>query len=285
MKIRININVDRGTPIPIYSNSHKRTISMNIYQRKNPPVGYYVYAYIRSKDSDTAKAGTPYYIGKGKGTRAINRHKNCVVPANDKFIIILEQNLSEIGAFALERRIIRWYGRKDIGSGILLNRTDGGDGTFNRKYTKDELEKLSIRMTNINKLMVEKGVHPWQGEIAAKRSSEMNKQKVNAGTHPFTSENTKKWSRNLVDSGKHHLLGGDIQRQCVLNGTFNMLGGEIQRKRVENGTHHLLGDKHIKDMLASGKHASQIKKTCPICGKTCSSNTYARWHGDKCKGG
>lgn len=34
---------------------------------------YYVYAYIRSKDSDTAKAGTPYYIGKGKHKRAFSK--------------------------------------------------------------------------------------------------------------------------------------------------------------------------------------------------------------------
>ena len=90
---------------------------------------YYVYAYIRSKDSNTAKAGTPYYIGKGKLNRAYHNHGKYVqTPKNNSFIVFLETNLSEIGAFALERRYIKWYGRKDLGTGILVNKTDGGDG-------------------------------------------------------------------------------------------------------------------------------------------------------------
>ena len=102
---------------------------------------YYTYAYLREDR-------TPYYIGKGKGNRAYRRRNKGIKPPKDKSrILILKKNLTEEESFRHEIYMIAVFGRKDLGTGILHNKTDGGDGTSGWIPSEETKKKISEKAT------------------------------------------------------------------------------------------------------------------------------------------
>jgi hypothetical protein len=133
---------------------------------------YYTYAYLREDR-------TPYYIGKGKGNRAYVNHyrkkRNCIsIPKNSDRILILKQNLTEAEAFRHEIYMIAVFGRKDLGTGILHNRTDGGEGASGAVVS--EVTKEKHRQNGLNQ--TEEKKKAIGDALRGKKISEEHKQNI-----------------------------------------------------------------------------------------------------------
>jgi hypothetical protein len=99
---------------------------------------FYVYAFLRSKNSTNGKKGSPYYVGKGNGNRAwSNTGRQAKKPTDAGSIVLLRQGLTEKEAFEWEIFYINRYGRLDQGTGILRNKTDGGEGVAGFDFSNE----------------------------------------------------------------------------------------------------------------------------------------------------
>jgi Mg-chelatase subunit ChlI len=147
---------------------------------------YYTYAYLREDK-------TPYYIGKGQGKRIYSKQKHIKPPKDKSRIIYLKQNLTEAEAFRHEIYMIDVFGRIDLGTGILHNLTDGGDGTSGAIRSDETRRKISEAM---------KG--KTHSEESKKRMSEASKN---------PSEETRRKMSERQKGEKNHNYGKTLSKE------------------------------------------------------------------------
>jgi hypothetical protein len=227
---------------------------------------YYVYMYLRED-------GTPYYVGKGKGRRAYNRGRAIPRPASKDRIVLPYTNLTEEDAFKYEKDLIAKYGRKDIGTGILRNQTDGGEGSSGALVSEETRKKISFAGKNQSAETKEKR---RQSNLGYKHSPEA-RAKITEGKlkrfsiNPMSEETKKKISQ--AAKGRKLSPEAKANRQAKIAQSrmgIRMVRSEETKKKISQS---LMGRKFSpehKEKLSKShlgyKHSPETKEKLRIAG-------------------
>jgi hypothetical protein len=200
---------------------------------KEPNLIFYTYLWLRND-------GTPYYVGKGKGNRAfIKKNHFCIPPSEER--ILIQEFLCESDAFEAEVFLISYYGRKDLGTGYLLNRTAGGEGFSGGILSEDHRQKISNALKGKPK--------PKRTEEHCHRLSEVKK-----GTRH--SEETRQKMSRANKNNPYGFKRGNVPSERGLHKAAELHKGKPAWNTGKKGVSI---ETHIK-MSDSAKARWQIKK-------------------------
>jgi hypothetical protein len=154
--------------------------------------------------------GQVFYVGIGKEkSRAYskcnrskywkNYIKNC-----EYEVQILKSDLNWNDACELEKILISHYGRKDLGTGFLINMTNGGDGTYGLIMSEESNIKRKLAMSGrtFTKEHVQKLRNKKLGTIQTKE------QKINRGIYK---------SKQIINTKTNEIYNSVLELSIILN--------------------------------------------------------------------
>lgn len=186
--------------------THNRRFVYYIYILKNPISGLPIYVGVGKEDRQSHQPREQDHITEATRFRAgvklkkPNRHKlNTILQILDQgYDVPVEIGLkcqSEKDAFDEEIRLIAYYGRRDLGTGILTNMSPGGEG--NVEWSKESRQKLSVSKKGIPS--------PLKGRKVGSYSTERKqsqKEKMKTATALLTEDEKQKTYINRSNSHK-----------------------------------------------------------------------------------
>jgi hypothetical protein len=188
---------------------------------------FYTYAYLRQD-------GTPYYIGKGRNYRAFKKNHGVSVPPKDR-ILFLKENLSEQEAFRHETYMISVLGRKDIGTGILRNLTDGGEGTSGHVMSEEHRRKIGEWQRGLKRgsRSEECKVKISEANKGKKRTEEQKRRMSEAHKGGKHSEETKRKMSEAQKGRKRGSMSEEHKRKIGESGRGRKHSEETRRRMSE----------------------------------------------------
>jgi hypothetical protein len=198
---------------------------------------FYTYAYLRVDRS-------PYYVGKGQEYRLYEKYGREIKPPKDKSrIIFLKQNLTEQEAFKHEKYMIAVLGRKDLGTGILHNRTDGGEGSSGATRSEETRRKIS-------KSRKGKCTGKDNPNYGKSPSEEQRKKQSEGMKGKYAGKNNHNYGKSLSKEHKEKLKNSISTEERI----------EIGRKNYEMkvGIHGLPPEETLKNAKKGGNTAKEL---------------------------
>lgn len=165
---------------------------------------FYVYVYLDPRKNGNFIYGDynfeyePFYIGKGYKQRC-NEHvwdcklkissfktskiKKILLLGLKPIILKVSENLFEVDAFDLEKKLIAIIGRHDLKKGPLTNLTDGGEGFYGLIKSDIHRERLSIsnlgkKRTKETREKISKSLIGKKGRNTGNKHSEETKKQI-----------------------------------------------------------------------------------------------------------
>lgn len=246
------------------------------------PKRFYTYAYLRED-------GTPYYIGKGNGTRIYqNTGRACIKPKDKSRIIFLKQKLTEDDAFKHEKYMISVFGRKDLGTGILHNRSDGGEGNSGRIVSEETKRKLSE--VNRGKGKGRRHSEETKKKLSkirkGRRISEETKRKLSEAHKGKTHTDETKQKLSKLLSGERHPFYGKFPSEDHRN---KIRESKLGKPRSEETKRKISETFKLKSISPSDETRKKISERVkgennPQYGKKCWNNGIENKFSKECPG-
>ena len=232
----------------------------------------YVYKHIRLDSGET------FYIGIGndkdykRANKKYQRTKiwhNIVKKAGYKIEIIFD-NITWEEACQKEKELIEYYGRRDSGSGTLVNMTAGGEGIPGFKHSKESILKTinSGGYKNRNKFKDHMKGLTYEQIYGEEKAREIKERQSKAERpEPRTGSN-------------HHMFGKKRpEHSAKLKGKPNE-----KMKGILVGDKNPMRNKDVALKVSIAKTGiSRPKLTCPYCSKVGGSGNMQRWHFENCR--